>query len=109
MEKNERAFEFNLPAVVRGRDAQAAEFVEPAQLSSVSSEEARLWLKTQVEPGAKLNFSLVVPRTLLLGSSFRLALSGTVHDVHPASSPGRSGRLVRLRLDPSFRISPDAA
>lgn len=104
----ERAFDLDLPAVVRGCDAQAAEFVEPARLSSVSSEQACLWLKSAVRPGARLRFSLNVPRTVLLGSPFRLALSGIVLDVQPSPAPGRPGRLVSLRLDPGFRVSPEA-
>ncbi len=109
MSGRERAFDLDLPALVHGRDARAAAFAEPARLSSVSSERACLWLKAAVEPGAKLRFSLAVPRTVLLGSPFRLALSGTVQDVQPSPAPNRSGRLVRLRLDPGFRVSPDAA
>jgi hypothetical protein len=109
METRERSFELDLPAVVRGCDVRAEEFVEPARLSSVSAEEARLWLKAPVEPGAKLLFSLFVPRTLYLGSPFRLALSGIVREVAPAPEPGRPGHLVSLRLDPGFRVSPEAA
>jgi hypothetical protein len=109
MDKRERAFELDLPAVVRGRDVRSEDFTEPARLASVSAEEARLWLKSAVEPGTKLLFSLAVPRTMFLGSPFRLSLSGTVLDVLPSPSPGRSGRLVSLHLDPGFRITPDAA
>jgi hypothetical protein len=109
MDSRERAFELDLPALVRGRDARASEFVEPARLSSVSSDQASLWLKAPVEPGTKLRFSLAVPRTPFLGSPFRLALSGTVQDVQPALSSEHSGRLVSLRLDPVFRVSPDTA
>lgn len=109
MDKRERCFDLDLPAMVRGCNARAEGFVEPARLSSVSAEEARLWLKASVEPGAKLMCSLSVPRTLFLGSPFRLALSGIVSDIHPAASPGHPGHLVRLRLDPGFRISPEAA
>ncbi len=109
MRRHERAFDLDLPAMVHGRDARAAEFVEPARLSSVSSEQACLWLKAAVQPGVKLRFSLAVPRTIFLGSPFRLALSGTVQDIHPSPSPDRTGRLISLRLDPGFRISSDAA
>ncbi|MCX6560322.1 MAG: hypothetical protein NTZ26_07385 [Candidatus Aminicenantes bacterium] len=109
MDKRERAFELDLPTVVRGRDARAEDFVEPARLASVSAEEARLWLKSAVEPGAKLLFSMAVPRTTFLGSSFRLSLSGTVLDIHPCPSAGRPERLVSLRLNPGFRVTPNTA
>jgi hypothetical protein len=109
MSTHEKLFVLDLPAVVRGCDARAGEFVEPARLSSVSAEEARLWLKAPVEPGAKLLFSLFVPRTLYLGSPFRLSLSGIVREVESCPESGRPGRLVRLRLDPGFRVSPEAA
>jgi hypothetical protein len=109
MDKRERSFELDLPAVVHGRDVRAEDFVEPARLASVSAEEASLWLKSLVQPGAKLLFSLAVPRTVFLGTPFRLSLSGTVQEVHPSPPSGRSGRLVSLRLDPGFRVTPDAA
>ena len=89
---DERAFELDLPAVVRGRDARAEEFVEPARLSSVSAEEASLVAEV---PGRARAPSFCspwpCPGRSSWGSPFRLALSGTVQDVHPAPSPGRSG------------------
>lgn len=109
MSTHEKLFALDLPAVVRGCDARAGEFVEPARLAAVSAEEARLWLKAPVELGAKLLFSLFVPRTLYLGSPFRLALSGIVREVESAPEPGRPDSLVRLSLDPGFRVSPEAA
>lgn len=76
--KRERAFELSLPALVTGVDALENKFREKTVITSISSEEAIVWLRSQVPIGAKLDISLDIPKTLILESSLKLELTGTV-------------------------------
>jgi hypothetical protein len=107
-EKRERAFELSLPAVVTGVDLADNRFREKTLLVSISSEEAAVWLRSRVGPGAKLNISLDIPKTLILENHLQLELSGTVAANGP--DPVRPGKkqVVSLRLDRKFRLVPIA-
>jgi hypothetical protein len=104
--KRERAFELSLPALVTGVDSLDNKFREKTLLTSISSEEATIWLRSQVPIGAKLDISLDIPKTLILENSLKLQLTGTVL-MNQADSP-RNGKkqLVSLRLDKKFKLLP---
>lgn len=106
--KRERAFELSLPAVVTGVDLTDNRFREKTFLVSISSEEAAVWLRSQVASGAKLNISLDIPKTLILENHLQLQLTGTVTSNGP--DPARPGKkqVVSVRLDRKFRLLPVA-
>jgi hypothetical protein len=100
----ERAFEFAVTALVRGRDLRDRDFVEETRLASVSSREARLRLRPAVRVGTKLAVSFSVPARAWLERSIHMALTGTVSRVEsdPAGAPEQ---WVTLQLDGRYRIS----
>jgi hypothetical protein len=104
--KKERAFELSLPAVVKGVDATEAEFAERTEISSLSAQEAVLWLSAKVTIGTKLALHLQIPRTFLLEKPLELRLAGTVQYVRSELSRNKKSQLVSVRLDRSFRIDP---
>lgn len=104
--KRERAFELSLPALVTGMDMLDNRFREKTQITSISSEEATVWLRSTVPVGAKLDISLEIPKTLILESSLKLHLSGTVLLTQPNTSPNGKKQLVSLRLDKKFKLLP---
>jgi hypothetical protein len=107
--RQERVFEFALPALVRGRDIRDRDFAEETRLASLSAQEATLRLRPQVRVGSRLVVTLSVPPTRLLGPPVRLALSGTVSRVAGESARTRNDRVITLRLDRNYRISSPAA
>jgi len=104
--KRERAFELSLPALVTGMDTLDNRFREKTQITSISSEEATVWLRSPVPVGAKLDISLDIPKTLILENSLKLHLTGTVLMTQPNSSPNGKKQLVSLRLDKKFKLLP---
>jgi hypothetical protein len=104
--KRERAFELSLPALVTGMDAWDNRFREKTQITSISSEEATVWLRSHVPAGTKLDISLDIPKTLILENSLKLHLTGTVLVTQPNSSPNGKKQLVSLRLDKKFKLLP---
>jgi hypothetical protein len=104
--KRERAFELSLPALVIGMDTLENRFREKTQITSISSEEATIWLRSHVPVGAKLDISLDIPKTLILENSLKLHLTGTVLLTQPNSSPNGKKQLVSLRLDKKFKLLP---
>ena len=104
--KKARAFELSLPAVVTGMDADENKFREKTLLCSISSEEATLWLKSKILPGAKLDVSLEIPKTLILESHLKLQLSGTVSISQAKSERDGKKKLISLRLDKKFKLLP---
>lgn len=104
--KRERAFELSLPALVTGMDNLDNRFREKTQITSISSEEATVWLRSHVQVGAKLDVSLDIPKTLILENSLKLHLTGTVLLTQPNSSPNGKKQLVSLRLDKKFKLLP---
>ncbi len=104
--KRERAFELSLPALVTGMDTLDNRFREKTQITSISSEEATVWLRSHVPVGAKLDISLDIPKTLILENSLKLHLTGTVLLTRPNSSPNGKKQLVSLRLDKKFKLLP---
>jgi len=104
--KRERAFELSLPALVTGMDTLDNRFREKTQITSISSEEATVWLRSPVPVGAKLDISLDIPKTLILENSLKLHLTGTVLLTQPNSSPNGKKQLVSLRLDKKFKLLP---
>jgi len=59
-----------------------------------------------VPVGTKLDISLDIPKTLILESSLKLQLTGTV--LLTQTDPARNGKkqLVSLRLDKKFKLLP---
>jgi hypothetical protein len=104
--KRERAFELSLSALVTGMDALDNKFREKTQITSISSEEAVIWLRSQVPVGGKVDISLDIPKTLILENSLKLHLTGTVLLTQPNSSPNGKKQLVSLRLDKKFKLLP---
>jgi hypothetical protein len=104
--KRERAFELSLPALVTGLDALENKFREKTLLTSISSEEATVWLRSHVPLGAKLDISLDIPKTLILENSLKLQLTGTVLLVQTDSVHNGKKQLVSLRLDKKFKLLP---
>jgi hypothetical protein len=104
--KRERAFELSLPALVTGLDVLESKFREKTLLTSISSEEATLWLRSHVPLGAKLDISLDIPKTLILENSLKLQLTGTVLLVQTDSARNGKKQLVSLRLDKKFKLLP---
>jgi hypothetical protein len=104
--KRERAFELSLPALVTGLDALENKFREKTLLTSISSEEATVWLRSHVPLGAKLDISLDIPKTLILENSLKLQLTGTVLFVQTDSVHNGKKQLVSLRLDKKFKLLP---
>ena len=104
--KRERAFELSLPALVIGLDTLENRFREKTQITSISSEEATVWLRSHVPVGAKLDISLDIPKTLILENSLKLHLTGTVLLTQPNSSPNGKKQLVSLRRDKKFKLLP---
>jgi hypothetical protein len=104
--KRERAFELSLPALVTGVDALENRFRERTLISSISCEEATVWLRSQVPAGAKLDISLDIPKTLILENSLKLQLSGTVLLSRGDSPRNGKKQLVSLRLDKKFKLLP---
>jgi len=104
--KRERAFDLSLPALVTGMDALENRFREKTMVTSISSEEATVWLRSSVPVGTKLDISLDIPKTLILESSLKLQLTGTV--LLTQTDPARNGKkqLVSLRLDKKFKLLP---
>lgn len=104
--KRERTFELSLPALVTGLDILENRFREKTMLTSISSEEATVWLRSQVPIGAKLEISLDIPKTLILESSLKLQLTGTVLLVQTDSARNGKKQLILLRLDRKFKLLP---
>jgi hypothetical protein len=104
--KRERAFELSLPALVTGQDAMENRFREKTLISSISAEEATVWLRSQVAIGAKLVISLDIPKTLILENSLKLQLSGTVKLAQMDSTRLGKKQLVSLQLDKKFKLLP---
>lgn len=104
--KRERAFELSLPALVTGLDVLENRFREKTLVTSISSEEATVWLRSQVPIGAKLDISLDIPKTLILESSLKLHLTGTVLLIQTSSARNGKKQLVSLRLDRKFKLLP---
>jgi len=104
--KRERAFELSLPALVTGVDSLENRFREKTLITSISSEEATIWLRSHVPVGAKLDISLDVPKTLILENSLKLHLTGTVLLTQADSSRNGKKQLVSLRLDKKFKLLP---
>jgi len=104
--KRERAFELSLPALVTGVDALENRFREKTLITSISSEEATIWLRSHVPIGAKLDISLDIPKTLILENSLKLQLTGTVLLTQADSSRNGKKQLVSLRLDKKFKLLP---
>jgi len=104
--KRERAFELSLPALVTGMDALENRFREKTLITSISSEEATIWLRSQVLVGAKLDISLDIPQTLILENSLKLQLTGTVLLAQAESQRNGKKQLVSLRLDKKFKLLP---
>jgi hypothetical protein len=104
--KRERAFELSLPALVTGVDSLENRFREKTLLTSISSEEATVWLRSQVPIGAKLDISLDIPKTLILENSLKLQLTGTVLVIQADSQRNGKKQLVSLRLDKKFKLLP---
>lgn len=106
--KRERAFELSLPALVTGIDALENRFREKTLITSISSEEARIWLRSQVSIGTKLDISLDIPKTLILESGLKLQLTGTVRLIQTDTSQNGKKQLISLRLDKKFKLIPVA-
>jgi hypothetical protein len=104
--KRERAFELSLPALVTGVDVLENKFREKTLITSISSEEATIWLRSHVPIGAKLDISLDIPKTLILENSLKLQLTGTVLLTQTDSSRNGKKQLVSLRLDKKFKLLP---
>jgi hypothetical protein len=104
--KRERAFELSLPALVTGLDALENRFREKTLISSISAEEATVWLRSPVTIGAKLDISLDIPKTLILENSLKLQLSGTVRLAQIDSTRLGKKQLVSLQLDKKFKLLP---
>src|SRR4030065_226573 len=104
--KRERAFELSLPALVTGMDTLDNRFREKTQITSISSEEATVWLRSHVPVGAKLDISLDIPKTLILENSLKLHLTGTVLLTQADSSRNGKKQLVSLRLDKKVKLLP---
>ena len=104
--KRERAFELSLPALVTGLDVLENKFHEKTLITSISSEEATVWLRSHVPVGAKLDISLDIPKTLILESSLKLQLTGTVLLIQTDSARNGKKQLVSLRLDKKFKLLP---
>jgi len=104
--KRERAFELSLPALVTGLDILENKFREKTLITSISSEEATVWLRSHVPIGAKLDISLDIPKTLILESSLKLQLTGTVLLIQTDSLRNGKKQLISLRLDKKFKLLP---
>jgi hypothetical protein len=104
--KRERAFELSLPALVTGLDALENRFREKTLISSISAEEATVWLRSPVTIGAKLDISLDIPKTLILENSLKLQLSGTVKLAQLDSTRLGKKQLISLQLDKKFKLLP---
>jgi hypothetical protein len=104
--KRERAFDLSLPALVTGLDAMDNRFREKTLITSISAEEATVWLRSHVTVGAKLDISLDIPKTLILENSLKLQLSGTVRLAQMDSTRPGKKRLVALDLDKKFKLLP---
>ncbi|MGB7295954.1 MAG: hypothetical protein WBC70_10230 [Candidatus Aminicenantales bacterium] len=104
--KRERAFELSLPALVTGLDVMENRFREKTLISSISAEEATIWLRSQVTIGAKLDIALDIPKTLILENSLKLQLSGTVKLTQTDSTRTGKKLLVSLQLDKRFKLLP---
>lgn len=104
--KRERAFELSLPALVTGLDVMENRFREKTLLSSISAEEATVWLRSHVTVGAKLDIALDIPKTLILENSLKLQLSGTVKLTQPDGTRTGKKLLVSLQLDKKFKLLP---
>ena len=102
--KRELSFELSLPALVTGRDAGSQTFREKTRLLSISAEEAKLWLKSRVAIGAKIDLFLDIPQNILLGNDLKLALSGTVALARSDENVGGRKQMVAVRLDKRFKI-----
>ena len=104
--KRERAFDLSLPALVTGLDVMENRFREKTLISSISAEEATVWLRSQVTIGTKLDISLDIPKTLILENSLKLQLSGTVKVSQMDSTRPGKKQLVSLQLDKKFKLLP---
>jgi hypothetical protein len=104
--KRERAFDLSLPALVTGLDAMDNRFREKTLISSISAEEATVWLRSPVTIGAKLDIALDIPKTLILENSLKLQLSGTVRLAQIDSTRLGKKHLVSLQLDKKFKLLP---
>ncbi len=101
----EKDFDFFLPAIVSGFDAEGVEFNEKTELSSMSSLKAHFGLKTKVTIGTKLNVILNIPKTFILENQLKLRISGDVVfakvDEDLENKP-----LISINLDKTYKIHP---
>lgn len=103
--KRERSFKLSLPTLVIGIDAYGNKFQERTELSSISSQEAIIWLNSGVTIGSKLNLSLDVPKTLVLENYLKLLISGSVVYVKAEGNKNKK-QLVSIQLDKNYKIQP---
>jgi hypothetical protein len=104
--KRERTFDLSLPASVKGLDARGKRFEEQTAICSISAQEVSFRLSTRLLIGAKMAVTLEIPRTLILESSLRLLVTGSVVQVRSEAQNGKS-QFVSVRLDRAFRLRPN--
>jgi hypothetical protein len=107
--RRERSFELGLVVLVRGRDPASGEFAAPAEVASLSADEAVVWIDAPIAAGAKVLLNLRIPRTDLLERPLEMAITGTVRFVKDGIANRKPERMVGVKLDPRFRIQPSAA
>ena len=102
--KKERLFKLSLPISVTGSDAGGQEFSEKSKLIAISSERASFLLNSKVLVGSILNLCLEIPKTLILGRSLNMSLSGRV--VLVQAEPNLNRPVITLQLQRSYKIRP---
>jgi len=102
--KRELSFELSLPALVTGRDSGSQSFREKTRLLSISAQEVKLWLRSRVTIGSRIDLCLDIPQNLFLGNDLKLALSGTVALAQSDENAGGRKQIVAVRLDKRFKI-----
>ncbi len=107
VQRRERHFELSLPVLVRGTNAKGDDFEERTKISSISAQEASLWLKNKVTLGTNVNLCLDVPKTLVLESHLNLLVSGEVKYVQSGVNNKRL-QLITLHLDKLFKIQSNS-
>ncbi len=107
VQRRERHFELSLNVLVRGTNAKGEDFEERTKISSISAQEASLWLKNKVTIGTNVNLSLDVPKTLVLESHLNLHVSGEVKYVQRGVNNKRL-QLITLHLNKLFKIQSNS-
>ena len=107
VQRRERHFELSLPVLVRGTNAKGDNFEERTKISSISAQEASLWLKNKVTLGTSVNLCLDVPKTLVLESHLNLLVSGEVKYVQSGVNNKRL-QLITLHLNKLFKIQSNS-